>query len=335
MKLSTFLKDKWIFLLSQTIIILFLALLLNAINIDAAANVFICLCIIAITTGCLALEYIKKNSFYTQLYNNLDSLEKKFYISSVITEPGFAEGAILTDVIRQASKSMSDELSIYRHMNNEYREYVETWIHEIKLPISCINLICENNKGEMAFSVKDELSRIEGYVEQALYYARSTNVEKDYIIREINLDTMVKGVLKKYSKQLIGVKAEPSFDNLSHTVYGDPKWLEFVLGQLITNSIKYKKNTLKLKFYAVEEKDSILFFLEDNGIGIPENELTRIFDKGFTGTNGRNYAKSTGIGLYLCKQLCNKMHLSISAFSKNGTVISIKFPKDSRLLLEN
>lgn len=336
MRISAFLKDKWIFLLSQTGIILFLALLLNVMKISNAANALVCICVLFITVGALVLEYNQKNGFYRELYRNLETLEKKYYISSVTEKPGFVEGAILMDVLRQTTKSMNDDIADYRRMNTEYQDYVETWIHEIKIPISCIDLICENNKGEMASGVKEELSRIDGYVEQALYYARSTNLEKDYMIREIKLDQLVKGTLKKYSKQLIAAKATPTFDNLSQTVYGDPKWLEFVLGQLIANSIKYKKETLTLTFSACEEQDYVLLYVSDDGIGIPESELPRIFEKGFTGTNGRSYAKSTGIGLYLCRKLCNKMHLSISAFSAGGqgTTIQITFPKDSRLLLE-
>lgn len=336
MRFSTFLKDKWIFLLSQTGIILFLALLLNVMKISNAANALVCICVFLITIGALALEFFQKNSFYKQLYQNLDAMEKKHYIASVIEEAGFTEGALLIDVLKQTTKSMNDEIASYRRMNTEYQDYVETWIHEIKIPISCINLICENNKGKMASDVKEELSRIDGYVEQALYYARSTNLEKDYMIREIRLDKLIKETLKKHSKQLISAKATPHFDNLSQTVYGDPKWLEFVLGQLIANSIKYKKETLTLTFSACEEQDYVLLYVSDDGIGIPESELPRIFEKGFTGTNGRSHAKSTGIGLYLCRQLCNKMHLSISASSASGqgTTIQITFPKDSRLLLE-
>lgn len=336
MRFSTFLKDKWIFLLSQTGIILFLALLLNVMKISNSANALVCTCVLFITFGALVLEYNQKNGFYRELYRNLETLGKKYYISSVTEKPEFVEGAILMDVLRQTTKSMNDDIADYRRMNTEYQDYVETWIHEIKIPISCIDLICENNKGEMASGVKEELSRIDAYVEQALYYARSTNLEKDYMIREIKLDQLVKGTLKKYSKQLIAAKATPIFDNLSQTVYGDPKWLEFVLGQLIANSIKYKKEALTLTFSACEEQDYVLLYVSDDGIGIPESELPRIFEKGFTGTNGRSYAKSTGIGLYLCRKLCNKMHLSISASSASGqgTTIQITFPKDSRLLLE-
>lgn len=203
--------------MSQTGIVLFLALLLNVMKISNAANAFICICVLFITVGALVLEYNQKNGFYRELYRNLGTLEKKYYISSVTEKPGFVEGAILMDVLRQTTKSMNDDIADYRRMNAEYQDYIETWIHEIKIPISCINLICENNKCEMTSSVKEELSRIDGYVEQALYYARSTNLEKDYMIRKIRLDELIKGTLKKYSKQLISAKATPHFDNLSQT----------------------------------------------------------------------------------------------------------------------
>ena len=133
MRFSTFLKDKWIFLLSQTGIILFLALLLNVMKISNAANALVCICVLFITVGALVLEYNQKNGFYRELYRNLETLEKKYYISSVMEKPGFVEGTILMDVLRQTTKSMNDDIADYRRMNTEYQDYVETWIHEIKI----------------------------------------------------------------------------------------------------------------------------------------------------------------------------------------------------------
>ncbi len=120
-------------------------------------------------------------------------------------------------------------------------------------------------------------------------------------------------------------------DGLEKTVYGDSKWLDFILGQLISNSIKYKSDAPTLLFWAEENKDSVLLHVQDNGIGIPDSDINRVFDKGFTGQNGRNFTKSTGIGLYLCKQLCNKMYLNLYADSQAGigTTMTIVFPKDS------
>ena len=262
MKLISYLKGRIIFIISQMLIILFLIVLFDVLEVNQALSALVCMCILLITIATLAVEYFQRHYFYRELNKNLENLEKKFYITSMLEEPEFIEGEILIDTLRQTTKSMNDEVAFYRRMNMEYQEYIEAWIHEIKIPIACIDLICENNRGEIVDGIKDELSRIDGYVEQALYFARSTKLEKDYLIRQIKLDSLVKSTLKKYSKQLIAARTVLSFDNLSLTVYGDPKWLEFILGQLISNSIKYKKDTLKLHFSAREEKDNII--LEEN-----------------------------------------------------------------------
>ena len=113
--------------------------------------------------------------------------------------PTFLEAEILVDVLKQTTKAMNDEIASSQISSNEYREYIETWIHEIKVPISCISLICENNKNEVTGAISDETDRISSYVEQALYYARSTNVEKDYSIRSISLENVVKSAIDRKS----------------------------------------------------------------------------------------------------------------------------------------
>lgn len=337
MRLTVFLKNKWIFLLSQGVLIAFLALMFDVMGVNTAAGVLVCVTVLLITIVALALEFYQKSRFYNRLLKNLDELDKKYYISSLTSEPNFIEGIILTDVLRRTTKSMNDEIASYRRLNSEYQDYVETWIHEIKIPISCAGLICENNRSEAASGIQDELTRIDGYVEQALYYARGVNLEKDYIIREAKLEEIVKTTVKKYSRQLIDAKAELSFDGLDVNVFVDRKWLIFILGQLISNSVKYKNSVLKLGFSARSLDEGVALEIIDNGIGIPENDLPRVFDKGFTGANGRVYGKSTGIGLYLCRQLCEKMNLSITVRSVRGegTVMTLIFPKNSLLRLSD
>lgn len=337
MKLALFLKDKWFFIFAQSLIIAFLTVLLSMMDIGISAIILICLSNVFLTVSSLFYEFMKKRSYYNELYCLLEGLDKKQYIASVLKEPDFMEADILFDVIKQATKAMNDEIAYYKRSGEEYRDYIEAWIHEIKLPISCVNLMCENNNNETTKSIADEMSRIDTYVEQALYYARSTNVEKDYSVREVLLDTIVKKAVKKHLKQLIACKTELSIKEIDKTIYCDPKWLEFILGQLFSNSIKYKKETLMLNISAEESNDNITLFIEDNGIGIQEKDLKRVFEKGFTGENGRAYTKSTGIGLYLCKRLCDKMNLGLEITSEvdKGSVVKMVFPKDSRILLEN
>ena len=134
--------------------------------------------------------------------------------------------------------------------------------------------------------------------------------------------------LKSYSKQIIGVRGRPVFVNLDILVFADRKWCVFIIGQIIANSVKYAKGDLILTFEGSSFENGRSLLISDNGIGIAEADLQRIFDKGFTGENGRNIRKSTGIGLYLCRKLCRKMNMEISAASssENGTTIKIIFP---------
>lgn len=337
MKLGSFLKGKIPFIFAQGIIIIFLANLLSIMKIGGFSVLFLSLCILLITIFSLAIEFVQKRRFYNDLYATLDAMEQKQFISQLIKSPDFIEGKILEDVMKQTTKAMNDEIAGYKISQEEYKEYIETWIHEVKIPIACINLICENNKSKVTRSILDETQKIDAFVEQALYYARSTNVEKDYSIRDICLDSFVKSVIKKHSKQLIQNKIEIRLDKLSHTVFSDPKWLDFILGQIISNSIKYKKDPSYLSFSAQKKENQIVLAISDNGIGISKSDISKVFEKGFTGESGREFAKSTGIGLYLCKKLCDKMHLGLEIESelKMGTTVYIIFPKDKTIILES
>lgn len=337
MKLLSFLKTKLLFITFQIFIVIFIWTLFFVLNVGSFASIFIIGQIILFDVIVLTIEYIQKRNFYNNLNSLLESVDRKYLISEIIEEPDFLEGKLLTDLLKQASKSMNDEIAKHKIAEQEYRDYIETWIHEVKIPIACIGLICENNRNDITKSIIDETEKINTFAEQALYYARSTAVEKDYFIRKVNLDSLVKTVIRKYSKQLIQSKAEIKMDNLNIDVFSDSKWLNFILGQIISNSIKYKKDFLILSFGAEESDTQIVLSVSDNGIGIPAKDLPRVFEKGFTGEIGRRYAKSTGIGLYLCKKLCKKMHLGIKIHSQpgKGTTVYIIFPKDKTILLES
>ena len=336
MKVSSFLKDKILFLFAQGFIIVFLVLLLDVYHISHYAITLISMTIVIISSGTLIYEYLVRSRYYRGLNKTLESMEQKQYIASLLEEPDFAEAEILCQILKQVTKAMNDEIASYKISQDEYREYIETWIHEIKIPISCIDLMCKNNRNEITKKISEETVRVDSYIEQALYYARSTNVASDYSIKRLSLDSLVKTALKKHSKQLIGCGAQVTLDNLDYTVYADEKWLDFIIGQVIANSIKYKKDGLTLCFFADENQENIVLSMGDNGTGISENDLGRVFEKGFTGENGRAFAKSTGIGLYLCRELCKKMYLGIEVQSREGqgTTIKIIFPKDRQSFLQ-
>ena len=187
-------------------------------------------------------------------------------------------------------------------------------------------LICENNRCSFTRDLMAELENINRFTEQALYYARSEHTEKDYSVREIGLSNVVHGAIADNKYLLRQNNVTVTVDDMEYSIYSDDKWVRFILDQLISNAIKYRTDQPMLHFFAVKENDKIILSVEDNGIGIPRSDLSRIFEKGFTGQNGRTIHSSTGIGLYLCKRLCDKLGIGISASSDGkGTTISLSF----------
>lgn len=236
------------------------------------------------------------------------------------------------EVVSCMGKAMVDEVNFYKHESEEYKEYIELWIHEVKLPIAAGRLIVENNRNPVTQSLEEELEKIEAYTEQALFYARSAQVEKDYQIGRVLLRDVVSQVVKRNKRELIALHTSISMEGLDVTVYSDGKWLAFILNQLVSNSIKYAdKEHLELSFLAEECPEQIVLTIRDNGQGIADRDLPRIFEKGFTGSAVRESRKSTGIGLYLCEKLCKKLGHAIEAESKEGEGVSIRliFPRGS------
>lgn len=282
----------------------------------------------------LSIEYFMKQRFYKGLEDTLNNLDDKYLISEIIKVPSFMEGKILKDLLEQINKSMVENVNRYKYKQEDYKEYIELWIHEIKIPIAASKMIVENNKNEVTKSIDEELDKVENYIEQALYYARSNTVEKDYYVKKVNLKDIVNESIKKNKNVLIHEKISVNVHDLKLEVNTDNKWVVFILNQIIQNSIKYRKQdrNLEIEIYAKQGKENVILYIKDNGIGIKKGEITRAFEKGFTGTNGRLIGKkSTGIGLYLCKNLCNKLGIAIelNSVENEGTEIRLVFPKSS------
>ena len=200
------------------------------------------------------------------------------------------------------------------------------WIHEVKTPITAMKLLCENNRSPFSREVLAELENINQYTEQALYYARSEHAEKDYSVREVNLCDVVHSAIADNKYLLRQSNMSIQIDDIETKVYTDEKWVRFILNQIIGNAIKYHAEQPILHFGATKTNDKIVLSISDNGIGIPKSDLPRIFEKGFTGQNGQTGKNSTGIGLYLCKRLCDKLGIGLTAYSENrGTTISLIF----------
>lgn len=279
-------------------------------------------------------DYTRKKKYYCRFMALFDGLDDKTLLAELVEKPGFLDGKLLYQILRLSYKYMNDKLAEAGATNQEYREYIEMWVHEIKTPITSAHLIIENDKNISTIRIDDELNKIDHFVEQALFYARSTTLEKDFKIEKTTLKTLVQEALKSYSKQIIEAHGRPVFVNLDIPVFADRKWCVFIIGQIIANSVKYAKENLILTFEGSSFDNGCSLSISDNGIGITEADIPRIFDKGFTGENGRKFGKSTGIGLYLCRKLCRKMNMEISVTSsfENGTTVKITFPKENLYL---
>lgn len=328
MSVKNYLRGKLLFLLFLLCAMGFTSILLHVLKLNRYTIGFIDGTYLLAIFAAAAFDYYKKRNFYKAVQMRLDKLDQKFLLSEMVEHPDFFEGDFLCDVLQECNKSMNDQVAQYRHAMQDYREYIETWVHEIKTPIASASLLYENNKNEVTQSMHDELLKIDGFVEQALYYCRSNTVEKDYAIKKCNLLTLVNSVVKKHARQLIENKITIEKQDLDAVVFTDSKWTDFILGQILSNFVKYKRENPKLTFSAEKSSNGVTLYITDNGIGIPQQDVERVFEKGFTGENGHLYTRSTGIGLYLCKKLCKKLGLGISLSSEQniGTTVKVTFP---------
>ena len=274
----------------------------------------------------LFLTYWQRSRQMRQLLDMAGQLSERYLISEVMELPEQAEDQVYYRLLKMAGKSMLEQIGEVQRERQEYREYIEQWIHEVKTPITAIKLICENNRCSFTRDLMAELENINRFTEQALYYARSEHTEKDYSVREIRLSDVIHGAIADNKYLLRQNNVAVTVENVEYSIYSDDKWLRFILDQLISNAVKYRVEHPVLHFFAVKKTDSIILSVSDNGIGIPQGDLPRIFEKGFTGQNGRTIHSSTGIGLYLCRRLCDKLGIGISASSEGEeTIISLTF----------
>lgn len=338
MNFKLFFKEKIVTILLLLFGIITIEIFLMAYNVGMFIKIYILFIIMVLYLVSITIEYFRKKKFYDNLLNMLEELEEKYLITEIIKTPGFLEGKILKSTLEQIAKSMLENVNKYKYMTEDYKEYIELWIHEIKIPIAASKMVIENNKNIITKSIDEELDKVENYVEQALFYARSNTVEKDYYIKKVELKEIVNESIKKNKSSLIQEKISINIHDLNMEVNTDNKWVVFILNQIIQNSIKYKKKEESvIEIYAKKGKENVILSVKDNGIGIKKGEITRVFKKGFTGTNGRlSNKKSTGIGLYLCKKLCDKLGMAIelNSVQNEGTEVKLVFPKSSYIELK-
>lgn len=254
------------------------------------------------------INYYKKHIQLYKLQNEISiSLENLLSPKTLMEED-------YTNLILTLNKEYKTYISKSDIAKSDMIDYYTMWVHQIKTPISAMKLLIQTSESEISSDLSSELFKIEQYVEMVLSYIRLGSNENDFVIKEYDLDNIVRQAIRKYAPLFIRKKINLDFQPTTYKVLTDEKWLVFVIEQLLSNAIKYT-NKGKISIYPLENKKLVI---EDTGIGISKEDIPRIFDKGFTGYNGRTNKKATGLGLYLCKNILDKLSHKISIESEVG-----------------
>lgn len=276
------------------------------------------------------MDWYRKKKYFEIITERVKDLKEPWLIAELLPVSYTIEDEIYQELLRKVGSSAIEEIHKIEDEQKEYEDYIEQWIHEVKTPITSIHLMLENRISENPGLKKDlnvELSRLENDVELALYYARSEQIYRDYLIQKLNVRKVLLKVVNKNRTVIMNSSVAIDLDcDEALYAYGDEKWLVFMLTQVLLNAIKYKAEAdAKVVMRAKRDNKKIVLNIIDNGKGIKKEELPRIFDKGFTGSNGRDNEKSTGMGLYLVHKLCEKLEIDIEADSVYGEFTEISF----------
>lgn len=343
MRLSDFVRDKGMLLLFHLVCMCVAAAFFRLTGYNGTNTVLFLVVWVLLLMAWLAVNFIQRRRFFQEAQRILEKVDQRYLLGELLPDSYRLEDRLYREMIHRSSKSCIERIRQIEEEQKDYKEYIESWVHEIKAPITGIALLCNNRRGMVSqgnasseatlvpradyLTVSLENQKIENYVDMVLYYARSEAVYKDYLIRETCLEDVVYEVLDKNRLLLIQNQVHADV-NCNDTVYTDRKWIAFILNQMLLNSVKYRNDDPLLRICTRRETNNVLLIFEDNGIGIRQEELSRIFDKGFTGSNGRDNRRSTGMGLYLCQKLCGRLGIGLSAESEygTGTKLCLEFP---------
>lgn len=332
MNIGTYIKEKKENIILFIILVIILLFLLDLFGVNKYLTIMILSLLSIYFIVDFLTFYLKRKKYYDNFLNNLNLLDKKYLILETLEEPEFLDGKVFYDALYKIDKSMMENINNYRNETEDFKEYVEMWIHEIKIPIAGLMLMYHNNK-TVNKNFLDQLNSLDNLTDQILYYVRSNYAEKDFLIKEASMDKIINEVLLKNKDSILENHIDVTVDVKNIKVLTDSKWLVFILNQIINNSIKYcdKNRKSYIMFYIEDNEKETTLHIKDNGIGVNASDLKHVFDKSFTGENGRKMRNSTGFGLYISKKLIEKLGHKISATSEENKYfeIAITFGKNN------
>ena len=251
----------------------------------------------------------------------LESIEgQASLLLSLIPEPQDLAETAYRDIILELDENRRAAVSTMDARNRETIDYYTMWVHQIKTPIAAMELILQNDDTEQGRALSAELFRVERYVELVLSYLRLGGGASDYVIRQVDVDSVLRQAVRKYAPLFIRGKVSLELRETELKVLSDEKWLQLVIEQVLSNAVKYAAGG-----HVTVWNEGEKLFIQDDGRGIAPEDLPRIFERGFTGCNGRMDKRATGIGLYLCREICGRLGHTISAASElgKGTCVTI------------
>lgn len=259
----------------------------------------------------LAVHFI----YYRSKHKTLENIcENVTLLTDSLPEPKNLIESDYTQMVKKLQKIRTEELNTAHNRRSESMDYFTAWVHQIKAPIAAMRLILQSNDTDENKELLSELFRIEQYTQMVLSYFRLDDTTSDFVFESCGLDDVIRSSIRKFAPQFVRRKIGLKYNGTSVKVLTDKKWLAFILEQLLSNAIKYTENGC----VSISVSDNKILSVSDTGIGIAPEDLPRIFEKGFTGYNGRGDKKSTGLGLYLCKKAADKLSVGISVASVLG-----------------
>lgn len=321
MKLMDYLKGTLPALLCQVIMILVIdAVLFASTTIEKSVKDVLYLNVLMITICIIFLfyGYTRASSKYGKVRKTLD---KNGSVDYLVPEDDSFHSTLLRDTIQAKNSEQLELVSKYKSDMDELNNYIIKWVHEVKIPISVSELMLENTDEleiETSRKFKTEMERIKFLVNQVLYAGRAAHYQEDLTANEFSLQKVVREAMKLNSYFLMAKNIEVIPRALDVNVVADEKWVIYILEQLLNNASKYVKQDGRIEIFAEDSSKTICLHVKDNGIGIPPADIARIYDKGFTGENGRRTSKSTGMGLYYSKKVADKLGIGLEVHSATG-----------------
>ncbi|BDR65996.1 sensor histidine kinase [Clostridium tetani] len=331
MNFIDFLKDRiayiivYLISISFVILTMHLTLFIKVIDFPITNILYAYFVSIVILIIFLVYEYSKVRAFYKQLYEILNSeniIENIINIGEVRT----IEQKLFTQILKKLYKSYEDKVYKYKDIQKHYLDFINQWVHQMKTPVSVIDLILQEEDtsefNEVLDSIGEENEKISQGLNIMLYNARINEFNHDFNVEDIDILLILRKVINDNKKLLIRHKIFPKISGETAIVQTDKKWIYFVINQIVINAIKYTAATEKdkktINFNIKEDTTKIVVSIEDNGIGIPKEDLGRVFNAFFTGKNGRKTSESTGMGMYLSKRICEELGNEVYVESEEG-----------------